>query len=80
VRLECAPFARALSGVDLYGPAGDWWQKASGRYARSSRPAVGAVLAFRRTSRLPDGHAAVVSRVVSGRTIFVTRPTGCRIG
>ncbi len=71
--LECAPFARALSGVDLRGPAADWWDRASGRYARSSRPAVGAVLTFRRTSRLPDGHAAVVSRVVSERTILVTQ-------
>jgi surface antigen len=71
--LECAPFARALSGVDLRGPAADWWQNAAGRYARSSRPAVGAVLAFRRTSRLRDGHAAVVSRVMSERTILVTQ-------
>jgi hypothetical protein len=73
VALECAPFARALTGVDLRGPAADWWQKASGRYVRSSRPAVGAVLAFRRTSRLSDGHAAVVSSVVSDRTILVTQ-------
>jgi hypothetical protein len=73
VALQCAPFARALTGVDLRGPAADWWQKALGRYVRSSRPAVGAVLAFRRTSRLSDGHAAVVSRVVSERTILVTQ-------
>ncbi|MBE0530942.1 MAG: CHAP domain-containing protein [Rhodospirillales bacterium] len=73
VALQCAPFARALSGVDLRGPAADWWQKAEARYARSSRPAVGAVLAFRRTSRLPDGHAAVVSGVISQRTILVTQ-------
>lgn len=73
VALQCAPFARALSGVDLRGPAADWWQQALGRYARSSRPAVGAVLTFHRTSRLPDGHAAVVSSVISARTILVTQ-------
>lgn len=73
VQLECAPFARAVSGIDLRGAAGDWWERASGRYARGSRPAVGAVLAFRRTARLPDGHAAVVSRVVNARTILVTQ-------
>lgn len=73
VMLECVPFARALSGVDLHGPAADWWQRADGRYARTARPAVGAVLVFRRTDRLRHGHAAVVSRLVSNRTILVTQ-------
>lgn len=73
VPLECAPFARAISGIDLSGAAADWWQKAAGRYARSAQPAVGAVLVFRRTDRLADGHAAVVSTVVSARTILVTQ-------
>jgi CHAP domain len=73
VRLECAPFARALSGVRLYGSAGDWWWQAQGRYARSYAPEVGSVLVFARTDRLRDGHAAVVSRVVSSRQILVTQ-------
>ena len=73
VPLECAPFARALSGVRLYGSAGDWWWKAQGQYARSYRPEVGGVLVFAKTSRLRDGHAAVVSRVVSNRQILVTQ-------
>jgi len=73
VALECAPFARALSGVNLKGPAADWWQEAAGRYNRSSTPEVGAVLTFRRTSRLPDGHAAVVTRLLSERKILVTQ-------
>ena len=71
--LECAPFARAVSGVNLRGAAADWWQAAAGRYVRTSQPVVGAVLAFRRTSRLPDGHAAVVSRLLSDREILVTQ-------
>lgn len=73
VALECAPFARALSGIDLRGAAADWWRQANGRYAQSSQPAVGAVLVFRRTDRLADGHAAVVSHVISARTILVTQ-------
>jgi surface antigen len=73
VPLECAPFARALSGMNLQGPAADWWEEAAGRYSRASTPAVGAVLIFRRTSRLPEGHAAVVSRLVSEREILVTQ-------
>lgn len=71
--MECAPFARAISGVALKGAAGDWWGEAAGRYIRAARPVVGAVLAFRRTSRLPDGHVAVVSRLVSDREIRVTQ-------
>jgi len=73
VPLECAPFARALSGVQLYGPAGDWWWKAQGRYARGYAPEVGSVLIFAKTSRLRDGHAAVVSRILSSRQILVTQ-------
>ncbi|MEI7713260.1 MAG: CHAP domain-containing protein [Rhodospirillales bacterium] len=73
VPLECAPFARALSGVKLYGPAGDWWWKAQGKYARAYTPAVGSVLVFAKTARLRDGHAAVVSKVISSRQILVTQ-------
>jgi hypothetical protein len=72
VALECAPFARAVAEVRLTGEAGDWWQEAAGRYPRVSRPEVGALLTFRRTSRLPEGHVAVVSRLVSAREILVT--------
>ncbi|MDR3437918.1 CHAP domain-containing protein [Telmatospirillum sp.] len=73
VALECAPFARAVSGVNLKGAAGAWWQAAAGRYNRTASPVVGSVLAFRRSSRLPDGHVAVVSRLVSDREILVTQ-------
>ncbi len=73
VPLECAPFARNLSGVQLYGAAGDWWWKAQGRYARGYAPEVGSVLVFAKTSRLHDGHAAVVSRILSRRQILVTQ-------
>ncbi|HTH98059.1 MAG TPA: CHAP domain-containing protein [Stellaceae bacterium] len=70
-RLQCAPYARAISAVDLYGDGGDWWQEATGRYRRSQLPMPGAVLVWRRSSRLPEGHVAVVSRVVSAREILV---------
>lgn len=73
VMLECAPFARSVSGVRLYGDAGDWWWKAVGHYTRTGAPVVGSVLVFRRTERLPDGHAAVVSRLVSPREILVSQ-------
>jgi surface antigen len=73
VRLECAPFARALSRVRLFGEAADWWWQADGRYARSRTPEPGSVLVFGRSGRLPSGHVAVVSRVLSARQILVTQ-------
>jgi hypothetical protein len=71
--VECAPFARALTGVALSGAAADWWQQARGRYARSQRPEAGSLLVLRRSARLPSGHVAVVSQVVSRRQILVTQ-------
>lgn len=69
--LTCAPFARELSGIALYGEAASWWDGAAGRYGRGSRPEVGGVLVFRRSSRLPSGHVSVVSRVINARQIEV---------
>lgn len=71
--ISCAPFARELSGIALYGDAADWWHEASGRYARASRPILGSVLVFRRTGRLRSGHASVVTRIVGPRQVLVTQ-------
>jgi len=71
--VECAPFARALTGVALSGSAADWWQQAEGRYTRTQRPEIGSLLVFRRSGRLPYGHVAVVSQVLSSRQIMVTQ-------
>jgi surface antigen len=73
VTIECAPFARALSGIRLSGPAADWWWQAESRYARDSAPAVGSVLVLRRSGSLPSGHVAVVSQVLDEREILVTQ-------
>jgi hypothetical protein len=71
--VECVPFARNLSGINLAGDAYSWWAAAAGRYPRSQSPEPGAVLVFRRTSRLPQGHVSVVSAVLSDRQILVTQ-------
>ncbi len=68
---QCAPYARHLTGVALVGDAGDWWGQAAGRYARTDRPELGAILVFRPTRRMPAGHVSVVRRVVDARTILV---------
>jgi len=73
VDLDCVPFARALSGVQLRGDGADWWDAAAGRYARGNDPEPGAVLVFSRSRRLAHGHLAVVSQVVSDRHILVTQ-------
>lgn len=71
--LECAPFARQVSGIQLYGEAYSWWDQAAGRYGRSTSPVPGGVLVFRRSGRLGSGHVSVVDRVVSDREITVTQ-------
>ena len=73
VPLECAPFARALTGVALRGDAASWWDAAAGRYDRGHAPRVGSVLVLTRSSRLPYGHVAVVSHLLERRKILVTQ-------
>ena len=45
--LQCVPFARMLSGIQIFGDAWTWWQKAAGRYAQGFVPKAGAVLVFK---------------------------------
>lgn len=71
-KVWCVPFARNASGINLRGDAGTWWGQAPDHgYARDSRPKVGAVMAFSTSGRLPRGHIAVVSKVISDREILV---------
>jgi len=68
---SCVPYARARSGIGLSGDGWQWWDAAAGRYARGPVPREGAVLVFRRTARMRDGHVAVVARVVGPREVRV---------
>jgi len=68
---NCALYARAQTGVDLFGAAGGWWDEAAGRYQRGHVPAVGSILVFRRTGYIPSGHVAVVAQVINSREIVV---------
>ncbi|MGE4322244.1 MAG: CHAP domain-containing protein [Sphingobium sp.] len=70
--LQCVPFARQVSGIDIRGNAHTWWDQASGRYQRGQEPRVGAVLAFSASRRMPVGHVAMVSRVVNDREVLLT--------
>lgn len=69
---QCAPFARLVSGIQIFGNAGTWWDQADGRYERGNTPEAGAVLVFKATGRMRYGHVAMVTEVVDPRTIRVT--------
>jgi surface antigen len=78
--LQCVPFARAESGVDLFGNAETWWGQAAGRYQRGDEPKVGAVMAMPGTPAMPLGHVAVVSKIVSDREILIDHANWSPIG
>jgi surface antigen len=69
--LQCVPFARQVSGIDITGNAHTWWHQAAGRFARGHTPEVGAVLVFRSSGGMQLGHVSVVSQVVGPRHILV---------
>jgi len=68
---NCALWARAETGVALYGAAAGWWSEAQGRYGRGDVPVEGAILVFKRTGHTPSGHVAVVSRVIGPHEILI---------
>ena len=69
--LQCVPFARAESGVEIRGNAKTWWSQAAGTYERGEEPRKGAVMAFAGTRGMPMGHVAVVKKIVSDREILI---------
>ena len=69
--ISCVPYARSVTGMNISGNGRDWWHNAAGRYARSSRPEVGAILSFPSSGGMRSGHVAVVSRVVHSRLIEI---------
>ena len=68
--LQCVPYARDLSGLEIRGDAWTWWLAAEGRYQRGPTPRAGSVLVLKRTNRLSRGHLAVVTRVVGPREVL----------
>lgn len=77
---QCVPFARLLSGIQIYGDARTWWGQAIGKYETGDSPRMGAVLTFKPTGRMQLGHVAVVSRLVTDRVIQITHANWSRIG
>ncbi len=84
-RLQCVPYARDHSGIEIHGNAHLWWNAAEGRYERGQEPQVGAVMAFRSSGAMPLGHVAVVAQVIDERHILIdhanwSRPGGIETG
>jgi surface antigen len=78
--LQCVPYARALSGVQIKGDAHTWWDQAAGLYDRGSNPRVGAVMAFRPHGGMRLGHVAAVRKILDSRTILVSHANWSTIG
>jgi len=70
-RIQCVPFARVKSGIDLRGDAKSWWTLAAGKYDREKTPAVGSVMVMRGYAGADRGHVAVVRAVLSERAIVI---------
>lgn len=68
---ECVPYARLISGIQIWGDAVTWWAQASTKYVRSSRPAEGSVLVLRGWNDVTRGHVSAVREIVSSRILRV---------
>lgn len=69
--LQCVPYARAQSGIQITGNAHTWWRQAAGLYERGQTPERGAVMSFPSIQRMRLGHVAVVSQVISPREVLI---------
>ena len=69
--LQCVPYARDVSGIQIYGDAHTWWDQARGRYTTGSTPRPGAVMAFSAHRNMQLGHVATVSRVLDSRRVLL---------
>lgn len=69
---QCVPFARLVSGIQIFGDAWTWWRQAAGKYQTGFVPKAGAVLCFKPTGHMRLGHVAVVSQVLTDRVIQIT--------
>lgn len=70
--IQCAPFARMFSGIQLFGAAASWWNQAVGKYLRGNTPEIGAVMVFKAIGSMRSGHVATVTDIVSDRVIKIT--------
>lgn len=78
--LQCVPFARQTSGIEIHGNAKTWWAQAAGKYERGNTPKEGAVLTLPGHGKMWAGHVAMVSKIVNEREILLTHANWSRRG
>lgn len=78
--LQCVPYARQVSGIDIRGNANTWWAQAANRYERGEAPVVGSVMSFKAIKSMPFGHVAMVSKIVSDREVLLDHANWSRRG
>ncbi|WP_374188334.1 CHAP domain-containing protein [Asticcacaulis biprosthecium] len=69
---QCVTFARSLTGMQIFGDAWTWWDKANAKYDTGTAPKPGAVMVFPRQGKMNRGHVAVVSQIITDRYIQIT--------
>jgi hypothetical protein len=60
-----------VTGIQVSGNGGTWWNNAAGQYQRGHRPEPGSVLVFRASGGMRLGHVAVVERQIAPREITI---------
>jgi len=70
-RLYCVEYARIRSGLQIFGDARLWWERAHNLYARIAEPVSEAVMVFSGSARIRKGHVAVVTAILGPREIKV---------
>ena len=78
--LQCVPFAREMSGIEIHGNAKTWWAQAAERYDRGNSPREGSVLTLPGYGKMGYGHVAMVSKIVNDREILLTHANWSRRG
>ncbi len=72
-RLQCVPYARQLSNIQIRGNAWTWWDQAEGRYSRTNLPKAGSVMVLKRKDNSGSlGHVAYVQEIIDSRMIIVS--------
>ncbi len=78
--LQCVTFARQFTGMQIFGDAWTWWEKANAKYEEGQAPKPGAVLVFKSQGKMKLGHVAVVSQIITDRYIQITHANWSPIG
>src|SRR5262249_13707964 len=58
--LQCVPFVRRETGVEIYGDANTWWSQAKDQFERQAEPIEGGVLVLHGYAGAQRGHVAVI--------------------